>query len=160
LKFSFFVALYMTVIVFSMFLPVITATQTVEDSDNTSVNGITLKAYVEGYYDSNDNDEFFKVYHEAKLTGFVSWYYVDESSWEFCGREVYGDLTWDVRYIEDGETFSGTIYEWYQRGTDWPNSQDVNNAYTYAWARFKSFLTGETIERSVKAEVTAPGFSP
>ncbi|MGQ4915958.1 MAG: hypothetical protein ACP6IU_14595 [Candidatus Asgardarchaeia archaeon] len=160
LKLSFFVALYMTVIVFSMFLPVITATQTVEDSDedgNLWWNGWYLKAYVKGYYDTNNMGEFFRVYHYAEVN--TMWgFYVDKASWEFCGRERINN-EWVERYSEDGG-FTGSNSENYYKGTDWPNNQKVQDAYTYVWARFKRDTPYANFEKTVRAEVTAPKYVP
>ena len=158
---SFCIALWTTILLFSMFyMPAIAAELTEEDTEtvgNLFTKGWFAKAYVKGWYFTGAQ-EFHHVYHEAKVATSWGWTIVD-ATYDFVGQELgyYAAVT---RY-HDSAHFAGTVSKnyykgdyYYEHGYGWPSDEIVDYAYTYIWVHFRRW--GQDIYKTAKASVFAP----
>ncbi len=149
---SFCIALWATVLLFSMFyMPAIAAELTMEDEQvkgNYWGNGWVAKAYVKGwyYYDPDTGytaKEFHHTYHESIAKVTWGWTIVD-AVWDFKGKKGTSTI-----YHEDGH-FEGKVYDYYYDYVDY--------ARTYTWAHFKRWnqevYTGDIIAHIVLGDWT------
>ncbi len=133
---SFCIALWTTVLLFSMFyMPAIAAELTKEDTETAGSllwKGWFLKSYVEGKYYTGA-DVFHYVYHKSEVKSvwtFPFFTTVDEAKCSFRaylnGNKVY-NLTGPMLSSEE---------DWEWDVTQNPNLSYVDMAITWTWARF------------------------
>lgn len=146
---SFCIALWITILLFSMFyMPVLAAELTIEDEEKEGDywgKGWVVKAYVKGwyYYEPDTGwtaDTFHHTYHMSTVKATWGWTIVD-AVWEFKGR-----LWTSVVYKEDGH-FRGVVWDNY--------CKEVHYAVTYTWAHFKRW--GQDKYAAAIAGILAPG---
>jgi len=142
---SFCIALWTTVLLFSMFyMPAIAAELTMEDTKKEGDYwglGWVIKAQVKGwYYYEPDTGwtarEFHRTYHYCEVAATWGWTIVD-AVWERKGK-----LGMNVVYKEDGH-FRGEELDYYNEYVDY--------AMSYTWAHFSRWGTDKIVD--VKAEI-------
>lgn len=129
---SLFVALWATILVFSMlYMPALAAELSKEDEakkGDLSLKGWVVKAHVKGYY-YDGAQTFHHTYHKSVARVFWFWT-VRDAVWEFIGKD--GGKYGNIMYYEDGH-FKGEAWDNYYKSVDY--------AKTYTWAHFERWGT-------------------